>query len=187
MKTIISIILAAGLAGLSNLASAAGDATGTSLAVTGSIGSSLEFVIDWNGGSASTAAVAPLGHPSRSSATPPGWTKGEFTGYWSLTTVFYLKGNIFNSVGSSGYNVAAQLNQAPGQGMSWSLVIAGEQDLLGPNPFSAAQAEPLTTVKRRYASDIPFDTRKRARAELTLDDAAQGSANNIILFTVTAL
>lgn len=166
------VICIAALLGTATSSRAAGESAVTSLAISGTVGGSLELAIDWNG---STGAAAPLGSVSKYSSPPEGWTKTAYSDFFEMSTTVGIKALIFNTNASDSYTLRARLASQLGSKQTWSIKVAEYTE------------RALQTTELIVGGAVPFNTRKASMLRVTIgDDGASGSLNNIIYFTATA-
>lgn len=112
-----------GVVAFAGSASAQDTATGT-LAVTGTVVSSISLTIESAGGSTSglgtSAASTSLGSISKFGAAPTGFTLTRGTTNWTLTSAVGVKVVKANSI-STAYTLNAKLASAPTTGIAWNV------------------------------------------------------------------
>jgi hypothetical protein len=172
MKKILSALAVVSFIGISNNAFAA--TSSGSLAVTGSITSSIAFTVEAAGGNSpsglgTNAASTALGSVSKSGSAPTGFTLTPAASSWTLASNVDVKVVKANS-SSATYTLSAQLASAPATGVAWSLnsvALSGTvASLTVLGAYDATPSYPWTIVVQ--------------------DSAASGSFNNTINFVATS-
>jgi hypothetical protein len=170
-----ALALAAILCALRDRASAGGFATGSAtLAVTGTIESSISLAIESAGaaisGSGTAAASSTLGSVSRFGDAPPGFSAARGAASWTLSSTIGVRVDQANLT-STDYTLTAQLGVAPAAGVTWKL---------GGMSLSDSAATTLTRAGSygatgTYTWDI-----------VVADAAAAAAIDNVVAFTATA-
>jgi hypothetical protein len=155
-------------------ASAQDTAAGT-LAVTGTVISSISMTIESAGGTTSglgtdTASTA-LGSFSKFGTTPTGFTKvNTVANEWTLSSTIGVKVVKANSI-STAYTLNAKLNSAPTTGVAWTVNAV----LLNATTAQALTAAGAYGSTASYNWDIAI-----------LDSVAAGALDNTVMFDAIA-
>jgi len=156
MKTNQKIALGAAVLGIAAFASSAraqDTSTGT-LAVTGTIVSSISLTIDSAGGSPSglgtSAASTDLGNISKFGALPTNFTMSRGASSWTLSSTIGVTVVKANSI-STAYTLNAKLASAPTTGVAWTvnavlLNATTAQALTAAGAWGSAPTYPWTIV-----------------------------------------
>lgn len=175
MKINRALALLAALSGLASSANAAGESATATLTITGTIGSSLDFFIDQNGGTPGTQLISALGTQTRTGPAPSGWSKSIQENNWSLRSTIGLIAYVFNS-DSTNYSVKAKLSSTPSTGITWVLALV---DTLA-DPLT------LTTTETSFNARVAYAARKEVITTIFVGNGTSGALDNTITFTATA-
>jgi hypothetical protein len=124
MKRILVTLAVMTFMGIGTSAFATSPTSSGSLAVSGTVVSSIAFTVEAAGGSTSglstNAASTALGSVSKYGSAPTGFTLTPGSSDWTLSSNVGVKVVKANSA-SATYALTAQLSGAPATGVSWSL------------------------------------------------------------------
>lgn len=152
---------------------AAATSTGT-LAVTGTIESSISLTVESAGGTTSgtgtSAATSALGGISKFGSAPTGFTLARGASNWTLSSTVGVKVEKANLT-STDYTLTAQLESAPASGVTWKL---------NGSSLSDSAATTLTSTGT-YGS-----TGSYSWDVIVADSAAAAAMDNTIMFTATS-
>jgi predicted secreted protein len=173
MKKLL-VIAAAAAACLGGTGAMAATSSG-SLAVTGTVESSINLTIESAGGTASgtatNAATSALGSISKySHAAPTGFTLARGASDWTLSSTVGVKVDKANLT-STDYTLTAQLGSAPASGVVWKLNGGALSD--------SAAATLTSTGSYGSTGSYSWDV-------VVADSAAAAAIDNVISFTATS-
>jgi hypothetical protein len=173
MKNIIAVGFAAAVFAFASVASA--DTATGSLAVTGTVASSVTLSIESAGGTVSGAgtssATSALGTIAKyGTAAPTGFTLARGASDWTLSSAVGVK-VVKANLTSTDYSLVAQLGSAPATGITWKL---------NGSTLSNSTGATLTSTGA-YAS-----TGSYSWDIVVADTAAAAAIDNTINFTATS-